>query len=152
MSQVKARLSELGIEIPRAQQPVGAYVPAIMAGNLIFSSGQLPMINGALKWRGKVGKEVSLEEACDAARVCAVNCLAAFQALLGNLDRIKQIVKVTGYVASAPGFTQQPKVVNGASELLVSVFGENGRHARSAVGVAELPLDAPVEVEVVAEI
>jgi enamine deaminase RidA (YjgF/YER057c/UK114 family) len=145
------RLAELGIVLPAAPAPVAAYVPARRCGSLVYTSGQLPMVDGALPRTGKVGAEVSAEDAKDLARSAAVNALAAVHALVG-LDAVVGVVKVVGFVASAPGFTGQPAVVNGASELLVDVFGAGGAHARSAVGVAVLPLDAPVEVELVVEL
>jgi enamine deaminase RidA (YjgF/YER057c/UK114 family) len=132
--------------------PVAAYVPAVRTGGLVYTSGQLPMVDGKLPAVGKVGAEVSGTDAADMARTCALNALAAAASAAGGLDAIARIVKVTGFVASAPGFSGQPQVVNGASELLIEVFGADGRHARSAVGVAELPLNAPVEVELIAEI
>jgi enamine deaminase RidA (YjgF/YER057c/UK114 family) len=136
------------LTLPEVVAPLAAYVPAVQTGNLIFSSGQLPMVNGALAATGKVGADITPEQAKELAQVCALNALAAIGALV-NLDDIAQIVKVVGFVASAPGFTGQPGVVNGASELFGALFGEAGKHARSAVGVAELPLGAPVEIEVV---
>jgi enamine deaminase RidA (YjgF/YER057c/UK114 family) len=145
----ETRLRDLGLELPAVPAPAGAYVPATRAGDLIFTAGQLPFQDGKLYRTGKVGDEVSPEEAYEAARLCALNALAAAAAQTGGLDGIARIVKVTGFVASAPGFNGQPGVLNGASELLGEVFGEPGLHARSAVGVAELPLDAPVEVEIV---
>ncbi|MDP9409943.1 MAG: RidA family protein [Actinomycetota bacterium] len=145
----ETRLRELGLELPAVPNPAGAYVPATRAGNLVFTAGQLPFRGGELSATGKVGAEVSAEEAYEAARLCALNALAAVAAETGGLGGIDRIVKVTGFVASAPGFNGQPGVLNGASELLGEVFGEAGLHARSAVGVAELPLDAPVEVELV---
>ena len=148
----EARLRELGLELPAVAEPAGAYVPATRAGNLIFTAGQLPLEAGELRTTGKVGDAVSQEEAYVAARRCALNALAAAAAEAGGLDRINRVVKVTGFVASAPGFNAQPQVLNGASELIGEVFGEAGLHARSAVGVAELPLDAPVEVEIVAQL
>ena len=148
----EARLRELGYELPAVPEPAGAYVPATRAGTLIFTAGQLPFENGELRKTGKVGDVVSAEEAYAAARLCALNALAAAAAEAGGLDRISRIVKVTGFVASAAGFNAQPQVINGASELIGEVFGEAGLHARSAVGVVELPLDAPVEVELVAQL
>ena len=148
----EARLRELGLELPDVPEPAGAYVPATRAGNLIFTAGQLPLEAGELLTTGKVGDAVSEEEAYRAARLCALNALAAAATEAGGLDRIHRVVKVTGFVASAPGFNAQPQVLNGASDLIGQVFGEAGLHARSAVGVAELPLDAPVEVEIVAEL
>ena len=148
---VRARLAELGLELPQVVPPVAAYVPAVRSGDLVFTSGQLPMIEGSLPAVGKVGALVTPEQAKDLARTCALNALAAIEALVG-LDTVVRIVKVVGFVASTPDFTGQPAVVNGASELLGQVFGEGGQHARSAVGVAVLPLDAPVEVELVVEV
>ena len=151
MSTPHARLAELGLVLPPVVPPVAAYVPAVRSGSLVFTSGQLPMVGGALTAVGKVGAQVSAEQAKELARTCALNALAAVDALVG-LDAVTRVVKVVGFVASAPDFTGQPGVVNGASELLGEVFGEAGRHARSAVGVAVLPLDAPVEVELVVEV
>lgn len=145
------RLSALGLELPEVVAPLAAYVPAVRTGQLVYTSGQLPMAGGKLTHTGKVGAEVSPEDAHAAARVCAVNALAAVHALVG-LDSVTRIVKVVGFVASAPHFHGQPAVVNGASEFLGDVFGDAGAHARSAVGVSELPLDAPVEVELIVEI
>ena len=147
----RARLTELGIELPEVVMPLAAYVPAVRTGTLVYTSGQLPMTGGKLAGTGKVGAQVSPEDAHGLARICALNALAAVDALVG-LDSITRVVKVVGFVASAPGFNGQPAVVNGASELLGEVFGEAGAHARSAVGVSELPLDAPVEVELIVEI
>src|ERR671916_2306033 len=148
----ETRLQELGIELPATPSPAGAYVPATRAGNLVFTAGQLPLEAGELRFRGKVGDAVGVDQAREAARLCALNALAAASAQSGGVDGLSRIVKVTGFVASAPGFNEQPQVINGASELLGEVFGDAGLHARSAVGVAELPMDAPVEVELVAEI
>ena len=147
----RERLAELGVELPSVVPPVAVYVPAVRSGNLVFTSGQLPMVAGELPAKGKVGAQVTAEQAKDLARTCALNALAAIDALVG-LDSVVRIVKVVGFVASAPDFVGQPGVVNGASELLGELFGESGRHARSAVGVASLPLDAPVEVELVVEV
>ncbi|MYV98833.1 RidA family protein [Streptomyces sp. SID3343] len=146
------RLTELGLTLPGLVPPVAAYVPAIRTGNYIHTSGQLPMIDGKLPATGKVGAEVTAEEAKQLARQCALNALAAVKSELGDLSLVRRVVKVVGFVASAPDFTGQPGVINGASELLGEVFGEAGRHARSAVGVAVLPLDAPVEVEILVEV
>ena len=151
MPSPRERLAELGLTLPPVVAPVAAYVPARRSGPFVFTSGQLPMIDGALPATGKVGAEVSAEVATALARACALNALAAVDALVG-LEAVTGIVKVVGFVASAPGFTGQPAVVNGASNLLMDVFGEAGAHARSAVGVAELPLGAPVEVELIAEV
>ena len=148
----EARLRKLGHELPAVPAPAGAYVPAIRAGTLIFTAGQLPFEEGELRTTGKVGDAVSLESARGAARLCALNALAAAAAEAGGLNRIAGFVRVTGYVASAPCFNRQPEVIDGASELIGQIFGDAGLHARSAVGVAELPLDAPVEVELVAEL
>ncbi|GAA3605569.1 putative endoribonuclease [Agrococcus terreus] len=148
---VVARMAELGIALPPVAKPVAAYVPAVVSGHLVFTSGQLPMVDGQLLRTGLVGTEVSADEAHADARQCILNALAAIDAEIGSLDRITRIVKVTGFVASAAGFSGQPGVVNGASELLGELFGDAGIHARSAVGVAELPLHAPVEIELIAE-
>lgn len=145
------RLAELGLTLPTVVPPLAAYVPAIRTGNLVYTAGQLPMVDGELPLLGKVGADVTPEQATELARVCALNALAAIDALVG-LDAVTKVVKVVGFVASAPGFNGQPAVVNGASQLLGDVFGEAGRHARSAVGVSELPLDAPVEIEFIVEV
>jgi enamine deaminase RidA (YjgF/YER057c/UK114 family) len=146
-----ARLGELGITLPAVPTPAGAYVPAVRAGSLVFTAGQVPFVDGKVAATGKVGREISPEEAKDHARTCVLNALAAVDALVG-IDSVTRVVKVVGFVASAEGFTGQPGVVNGASELLGEVFGEAGQHARSAVGVAELPLGVPVEVELIVEV
>ncbi|AZT95751.1 RidA family protein [Brevibacterium aurantiacum] len=148
----EARLEERGLAIPEVAAPVAAYVPAVRTGQYIYTSGQLPVQNGQPIHTGKVGAEVSLEDAQAAARQCTLNALAAIRAITGELSAIKGIVKVTGFVASAPDFTAQPQVINGASELLGEVFGDVGVHARSAVGVAVLPLDVPVEIEMIVEV
>lgn len=145
---ISERLRELGISLPAVAAPVAAYVPAVLSDGQLFTSGQLPFVDGALLRTGKVGADVSAEEAADLARQCALNALAAAASVLGSLDRVARVVKVTGFVASDPSFTAQPAVINGASELLGALFGAQGAHARSAVGVAVLPLDAPVEVEI----
>ncbi|WP_243791100.1 RidA family protein [Saccharopolyspora gloriosae] len=147
----KQRLDELGIELPGVAAPVAAYVPAVRSGSQVFTSGQLPFAGGKLAAVGKVGAEIDADEAKQHARTCVLNALAAVDALVG-LDSIVRIVKVVGFVASAEGFTGQPAVINGASELLGEIFGEAGSHARSAVGVAELPVGAPVEVEMIVEV
>ncbi|MGH3088666.1 MAG: RidA family protein [Rubrobacteraceae bacterium] len=146
------KLRELDLELPEVPTPADSYVPARVAGNLVFTSGQLPFVNGGLFSTGKVGAEVSLEDAQEAARLCALNALAATAERVGGLDNVRGVVKVVGFVASAEGFNEQPKVINGASDFIGEVFGEAGRHARSAVGVFELPLNAPVEVELIAEV
>jgi enamine deaminase RidA (YjgF/YER057c/UK114 family) len=147
----RARLGELGLELPKVAAPLAAYVPAVQSGNHVYVSGQLPIVDGELLATGKVGADVTPERATELARQCGLNALAAVDAAVG-LDRVTRVVKVVGFVASAEGFTGQPGVVNGVSELYGAVFGEAGRHARSAVGVAELPLGAPVEVEVIFEV
>lgn len=148
---VADRLAELGLALPPVVTPVAAYVPAQVSGNLVFTAGQLPMVGGVMPAVGKVGAEIGADEAQEFARICALNALAAVDSVIGSLDRVTRVVKVTGFVASAPDFTGQPGVVNGASELLGEIFGDAGTHARSAVGVAVLPLDAPVEIELVVE-
>jgi len=154
MSQLDVRLAELGIEIPDVAKPVAAYVPAVASGRLVFTSGQLPFIDGGLPETGKVGDGpglVSPDKAKQYARLCVLNALAAAKSVIGDLDRVVRVIKVTGFVASAPDFTGQPMVINGASETLAEIFEDAGQHARSAIGVAVLPLDAPVEVELVLE-
>ena len=146
------RLVSLGLEVPEVAKPVAVYVPAVRSGNHVFTSGQLPMRSGELIATGKVGGEVSAEEAVECARQCALNALAAIRAEVGELSNVKRVVKVVAFVASTPDFTGQPGVANGVSELLGEVFGDAGVHARSAVGVPVLPLDAPVEVEMVVEV
>ncbi|WP_035800001.1 RidA family protein [Kitasatospora mediocidica] len=148
MSKVESKLAELGLTLPEVAPPLAAYVPAVRAGEFVFTSGQLPLVAGKLQNSGKVGAEVTAEEAKELAQLCALNALAAVKSVIGDLDLIEQVVKVVGFVASAPDFTGQPGVVNGASELLGQALGAAGVHARSAVGVAVLPLDAPVEVEI----
>lgn len=151
MTQWEKNLAQLGLTLPPVVAPVAAYIPAIRTGALVYTSGQLPFVDGQLSATGKVGAEVSLEDAKEAAKLCALNAIAAVHDLVG-LDAVVRIVKVVGFVASAPGFTDQPQVINGASELLGAVFGDAGVHARSAVGVAELPRNTPVEVELIAEV
>jgi enamine deaminase RidA (YjgF/YER057c/UK114 family) len=152
MGKVENRLSELGLLLPEAPKPVAAYIPAKQSGKLVFTAGQLPMVNGELISKGFLGQGVAIEDANKAARVCTLNALAAIKGVIGDLDQIKQIVRVVGYVASIPTFTQQPAVVNGASELLLEIFGDAGKHARSAVGMAVLPLNASVEIELTVEV
>jgi enamine deaminase RidA (YjgF/YER057c/UK114 family) len=149
VSAVEERLEALGLAVPEVPQPVAVYVPAVVSGDLVFTSGQLPMKNGELMVTGKVGGEVSQEEAVECARQCALNAIAAVKSKVGDLDQVVQVVKVVAFVASTPDFTGQPGIANGASELLGAAFGDAGVHARSAVGVPVLPLDAPVEVEIV---
>jgi len=152
MSAVEARIRELGHELPEAPKPVAAYVPAVVSGRYVYTSGQLPMRGGELITTGKVGADVTPEAGAECAAQCAINALAAIKGQIGSLDKITRVVKVVGYVASDPSFTGQPGVMNGASTLLQDIFGEIGIHARSAVGVASLPLDAPVEVELIVEV
>ena len=152
MTHPEEKLTELGLKLPEVAAPVAAYIPVLRSGNLVYTSGQLPMVEGALPMVGKVGDQVSPEDAKALAQRCALNALAAVKSEIGDLAKVKRVVKVVGFVASAPDFTGQPGVINGASELLGAVFGEAGRHARSAVGVAVLPLDAPVEVELTVEV
>jgi enamine deaminase RidA (YjgF/YER057c/UK114 family) len=148
----EARLAAIGLTLPKVSPPLAAYVPAVRTGSYVYTSGQLPMVDGRLLGTGKVGADIGTVEAAALARTCAVNALAAVASVTGGLHAVRRIVKVTGFVASAPGFTEQAQVINGASELLIEVFGEAGRHARSAVGMAVLPLDTPVEVELIAEV
>lgn len=155
MTSIAARLAELDIELPEVATPAGAYVPAVLVGSLLYTAGQLPFVDGALPATGKVGAGSGLVSADDAhayARQAALNALAAAQSVLGDLDRVKRVVKVTGFVASDPSFSGQPGVINGASNVLGEIFGDAGVHARSAVGVAVLPLDSPVEVEIILEV
>jgi enamine deaminase RidA (YjgF/YER057c/UK114 family) len=148
---VKAKLSEMGLTLPIAAKPVAAYVPAIRTGNLIFTAGQLPLVEGAMSLTGKIGEKISIDQGKELARICALNCLTAVQTV-ADVNTIVKIVRVVGYVNGIPGFTSQPAVINGASELFLQIWGESGKHARSAIGVAELPLDAPVEVELTVEV
>lgn len=152
MSGVDDRLAGVGLAVPEVSAPLAAYTPAVRTGNLVWTSGQLPNVDGTLVATGKVGAEVDAEDAKGYAQTCALNALAAAKSVIGDLDKVTRVVKVVGFVASAPDFTGQPGVVNGASELLKLAFGDAGVHARSAVGVAALPLDAPVEVEIVVEV
>ena len=152
MSTPEQRLAELGLELPDVVTPLASYVPAVRSGSYVFTSGQVPMVRGAMQVTGKVGGDVDPETAKEAARTCALNALAAVRSVTGDLSAVTRVVKVVGYVASTPDFTGQPGVVNGASDLLGHVFGDAGAHARSAVGVASLPLDAPVEVELIVEV
>jgi enamine deaminase RidA (YjgF/YER057c/UK114 family) len=149
---IKRKLEQLGIELPEVVPPQGAYVPFVRTGNLIFSSGSGCYRDGRWVYQGRVPDEVSLEDARNAAHITGINLLATLKNAVGDLDKVSRIVKVTGFVSSAPGFRQQPEVVDGASELFVEVFGERGKHARSAVGVSQLPLDMPVEIEMVVEV
>jgi len=152
MSTPEERIANLGLSVPEVPKPVAVYIPALRSGNLVYTSGQLPMRDGQLMLTGKVGGEVSQEEAVECARQCALNAIAAVRAEVGELSAVKRVVKAVVFVASTPDFTGQPFVANGLSELLGEVFGDAGRHARSAVGVSVLPLDAPVEVELIVEV
>ncbi|SDD38995.1 RidA family protein [Sporomusa acidovorans] len=148
----EAKVKELGITIPDAPKPVAAYVAAVRDGNYVYTSGQIPFVAGELKFKGKLGKDLSVEQGYEAAKTCAINCLAAIKGQIESLDNIEKVVKIVGFVSSSPEFYDQPKVINGASELVGSIFGKTGEHARSAVGVAELPLNAAVEVEMVVKV
>lgn len=149
---IESKIKELGYNLPEPAKPLAAYVPAVMADKYVYTAGQLPFINGELMYTGKVGKDVTEAEAQKAAEICMLNCLAAVKGAAGNLDNIERIIKLTAFVSSFEGFTGQPKVANGASELAVKIFGESGKHARSAVGVSELPLNAPVEIEMIVKL
>lgn len=149
---IKETLAQLGIEIPEAPKPLAAYIPALRDGNLVYTAGQLPMSQGELRYKGKLGESISEEDAYKAAQICAINCLSVIRSVAGDLENIERIIKLTVFVNSAHDFTRQPAVANGASELMVKIFGENGKHVRSAVGVSQLPLDAPVEIEMVAKL
>lgn len=146
------KIAELGLKLPEVAAPAGSYVPAVRTGDLVYTSGQVPFVDGRLERTGKVGADLTTEEGAEQARICALNALAALKAEIGDLDKVVRVVKVVVFVASDPSFTEQPKVGNGASDLLAEVLGERGRHARSAVGVAALPLDVPVEVELIAQV
>lgn len=148
---VEARLAALGLELPEVATPAGAYVPAVISGNLVFTAGQIPLVDGKLMAEGRLGAEITAEAGKEIAQRCALNAIAAVKSVLGDLGRVKKVVKVVGFVASTPEFTAQPGVVNGASELLQAAFGDADIHARSAVGVAVLPLNSPVEVELIVE-
>jgi|TARA_B110000977_G_scaffold120722_1_gene155361 enamine deaminase RidA (YjgF/YER057c/UK114 family) len=151
VSKVEQRLTELGFTLPEVAAPAGSYLPAMISGNLVFTAGQIPLIEGKLMATGKLGAEITAEHGAEIAQRCALNALAAVKSVLGDLDRVKQVVKVVGFVSSVPEFSSQPAVINGASEFLQQVFGDAGKHARSAVGVSVLPLDAPVEIELIVE-
>ncbi|MFZ5648714.1 MAG: RidA family protein [Bacillota bacterium] len=148
----ETKLKEIGITLPEAPKPLASYVPAVIVDKYVYTSGQIPLVNGELKFKGKVGADLTEEQGYEAAKTCAINCLSVVRDQIGSLDNIERIVKVTGFVNSAPGFANQPKVVNGASDLLGEVFGEAGRHARSAVGVSDLPINAAVEVEMIVKV
>lgn len=149
---VEKRLRELGLQLPPVQKPIASYVPAVKVGAFVFSSGQGPLIDGRPKYTGRLGEELTLEQGYEAARICALNCLAAINGEAGSLDHVDKVVKVLGFVSSAEGFTEQSRVLNGASDLLVKIFGEKGRHARSAIGVNVLPVNIPVEVEMIVKL
>lgn len=149
---VEQKLTELGITLPAPPKPVATYIPAVQAGDLLFLSGVLPVRDGKLVFEGKLGRELTVEQGCEIARIALLNALAIIRQELGSLDRVKRIVRMTGHVASAEGFVQQPAVLNGASDLLVNIFGDAGRHARVALGAAELPLNAPVEIEMIVQV
>jgi enamine deaminase RidA (YjgF/YER057c/UK114 family) len=148
----ETQMTALGLVLPAPPKPVATYIPVVRTGNLLFLSGMIPLRNGTLTVEGKLGKEVSVEQGYEASKICLLNALAVIRHHLGTLDRVKQVVKLVGYVASAEGFVQQPAVINGASDLLVKIFGDAGRHARVAVGAAALPLNAPVEIELIVQV
>ena len=152
MSQIEKKLQEMGLKLPSVAKPVAAYVPGVKDGNYIYTSGQVPLVEGAIAYTGHVGAECTPEDAYEAAKICCLNCLAIVKDLAGDLDNVEQIIKVTGFVSSAAGFNGQPKVINGASELLGELFGAKGQHSRSAVGVNELPLNVPTEVEMIVKV
>ena len=149
---IEEKIQKMGITIPEAAKPLAAYIPALQIGSLVMTSGQVPIVAGLIKYQGKVGKDISEEEGKEAAKLCALNCLGAIKSLTGSLDKIKRVVKLTVFVNSADGFSAQPKVANGASEFVVEIFGEAGKHTRSAVGVSELPLNSAVEIEMIVEL
>jgi len=146
------KIKQLGVTIPEPVKPLAAYIPALQFGNLVMTSGQVPISAGSIKYQGKVGKDLTEEQGGEAAKLCAMNCLSAIKSVIGSLDKIKRVLKLNVYVSSAEGFTAQPKVANGASEFIVEIFGEAGKHVRSAVGVGELPLNSAVEIEMIVEI
>ena len=146
------KIQQMGVTIPSAAKPLAAYIPALQIGNLVMTSGQVPIADGIIKYQGKVGKDISEEHGKEAAKLCALNCLGAIKNLIGSLNKIKRVVKLTVFVSSAEGFTSQPKIANGASEFIAEIFGEAGMHTRSAVGVSELPLNAAVEIEMIVEL
>jgi len=149
---IEEKIKQMGITIPEAAKPLAAYIPALQVGNLVMTSGQVPIEGGAIKYQGKVGKDLTEEEGKEAAKLCSLNCLAAIKSLIGTLDKIKRVLKLTVFVNSAEGFSAQPKIANGASEFLVEIFGAAGKHVRSAVGVNELPLNSAVEIEMIVEV
>jgi enamine deaminase RidA (YjgF/YER057c/UK114 family) len=149
---IEERIKELGFELPEVAKPLAAYIPAKQVGNLVMTSGQVPLVKGIINYAGKVGSDLTEEDGQKAAQICALNCLAAIKSVIGNLDKVVEVVKLTVFVASASNFTAQPKVANGASELIGKIFGEPGKHVRSAVGVTALPLDASVEIEMIVSV
>jgi len=149
---IEEKIIQMGITIPEAAKPLAAYIPALQVGNLVMTSGQVPIAAGVIKYQGKVGKDLTEEEGKEAAKLCSLNCLAAIKSLIGTLDKIKRVLKLTVFVNSAEGFNAQPKIANGASEFLVEIFGDAGKHVRSAVGVNELPLNSAVEIEMIVEV
>lgn len=149
---IEEKIKELGFELPEVAKPLAAYVPAKKVGNLVMTSGQVPLVKGEIKYKGKVGKDISEEDAVKAAEVCALNCLAAIKGEIGSLDNIEEIVKLTVFVNSTEQYSSHPKIANGASELLLKIFGEKGKHVRSAVGVSGLPLDSAVEIEMIVKV
>ena len=149
---IEEKIKELGFEVPEVAKPLAAYIPAKQVGNLVMTSGQVPLVKGEILYKGKVGKDLAEEDGIKAAQVCALNCLAAIKSVIGNLDKIVEVVKLTVFVASAEEFTAQPKVANGASELIGKIFGDAGKHVRSAVGVTSLPLNAAVEIEMIVRV
>lgn len=149
---IEEKLKALDLTLPQTPKPVAAYIPAIQVDNMVYTSGQISVVAGELKFKGKLGREITKEQGYEAAKICALNALSAIKSVIGDLDRIEQIVKVVGFVASAEGFTNQPAVINGASEFLKELFGEKGAHTRSAVGMAELPLGASVELEMIVKV
>jgi len=150
--EIEKKIKSLGLELPDVPKPVASYIPAVHSGNFVFTSGQLPTIKGELKARGKIGRDLTVEEGYECAKLAALNCLAALKSVVGELDRVRRVVRVTGFVNSEPGFKDQSKVMNGASDLLVEIFGDEGRHSRLAIGTSELPLGSPVEVEMIVEV
>jgi len=149
---IEEKIKELGFEVPEVAKPLAAYIPAKLVGNLVMTSGQVPLVKGEILYKGKIGKDLSEEDGIKAAQVCALNCLAAIKSVIGNLDRVVEIEKLAVFVASAEDFTAQPKVANGASELIGKIFGEAGKHVRSAVGVTALPLNSAVEIEMIVKV
>jgi enamine deaminase RidA (YjgF/YER057c/UK114 family) len=150
--EIEKKMRGLGLELPEVPKPVASYVPAVRSGNYVYTSGQVPFVKGELMHKGKLGGDLTIEQGYECARATAMNCLAAVKSVIDDLDRVKRIVRVTGFINSAPGFTDQPKVLNGASDLLVEIFGERGKHSRLAIGTSELPLGAPLEIDMVVEI